>query len=188
MSYPFDIKKVISSYILLHDRLGYKQFDKNLLKQLLQPRDEKGHALKMPSYYYLPKKVGGFRQFGFNKNCFFLRRSKLDFQFIVKQTFFESVIYCHIDMFPQYENTKKLQSIMMHPDLLCFLFPSKVKFWTTQDQTLVSITWSNEIPLGYHLPTDSKFENYPNKMKQEARDIICKLINKSIHLKKFISL
>lgn len=71
MNYPLDIKKTISSYIPLHDELGFASLDKILEKQLLQPRDKNGRALKMTSYYYLPKKVGGFRKFGHARTLFF---------------------------------------------------------------------------------------------------------------------
>jgi len=184
MNYPLDIKKIISSYISLHDRLGYAQFDKTLVKQLLQPRNKKGCALKMTSYYYLPKKIGSFRQFGLNKKCYFLRRSKLDFMYIVKLTFFESTIYCHIDMFPQFENTGKLQSIMMHPDLVSFLSLKKQKFWIVQDKTQVTITWLYKFPLGFNSPSEIVYDNYPAKMKQQAWEIVCNIIDKSKELKK----
>jgi hypothetical protein len=184
MNYPFDIKKIISSYISLHDRLGYAQFDKILVKQLLQPRNRKGCALKMSSYYNMPKKIGSFRQFGFNKNSYFLRRSKLDFMYIVKHTSFESTNYCHIDMFPQFENKEKLQSIMLHPDLTLFILQKKQTFWITQSKTQVTITWCQKIPLGYNLHSEIAYENYPAKMRQEAWEIVCNLIEKSIQLKK----
>jgi hypothetical protein len=183
MNYPFDIKKIICSYISLHDRLGFVFLDKNLEKQLLQPRDKNGRALKMTSYYYLPKKICGLRQFGHKQNFYFLRRSKLDFQFIVKLVSFESSIYCHIDMFPQFTSTEKLKSIMMHTDLLSVLNLYKTQYWSSQSTTQVSITWCYKVPLGYNLPSEKIYQNYPAKMKQEAWDIICNLIQKSQKLK-----
>jgi hypothetical protein len=184
MNYPLDIKKIISSYIPLHDRLGYPNFDKILGGQLLKPRNRKGCALKMSSYYYMPKKIGSFRQFGLNKNSYFLRRSKLDFMYIVHVKFYSASFYSEINMFPQFENKEKLQSIMLHPDLTSFILSKKQTFWITQSKTQVTITWCQKIPLGYNLPSEIAYENYPAKMRLEAWDIVCNLIEKSNQLKK----
>lgn len=184
MNYPLDIKKTISSYIPLHDRLGFASLDKILEKQLLQPRDKNGRALKMTSYYYLPKKVGGFRKFGHAQNSFFLRRSKLDFMYIVYIKFYSASFYCEINMFPQYETTEKLQSIMLHPDLISFVLSTNTKIWITQANEQLRICWTYDCPLGYQLHDTLAYQNYPAKLKQEAWDIVCNLIEKSNQLKK----
>lgn len=175
---------MISSYIPLHHRLGFPCLGKELEKQLLQPRDKNGRALKMTSYYYLPKKIGGFRQFGHSQNSYFLRRSKLDFMYIVYIRFYSASFYCEINMIPQYNNTDKLKSIMMHHDLLSFLNATNKKFWITQSNEQVRISWTYDCPLGYQLHGKMSYQNYPAQMKQVAWEIVCNLIEKSNQLKK----
>lgn len=188
MILPKDIITIIAKFLTIFERKGFeREFKEILSKHLLQPRNRKGYAINMISYYLIQRRVGKLKRFGSNSKSYFYRHSKHDFQFILNTFKNENNIYGELLMYPQWKSTPKLESIMQSPELTND-FPkfSNTTIFKHSSKIEVTFTWMYPLLCGYILPTDHLILDSKTKIKEDAIVMIhfinerVKILKKSI--------
>uniref|UniRef100_A0A6C0K2S4 Uncharacterized protein n=1 Tax=viral metagenome TaxID=1070528 RepID=A0A6C0K2S4_9ZZZZ len=186
---PREMVQHIGSYFPLYVRKGLTDsFPEHLLSCLIEPRNEKGEAVRMisyyhhlPDYYHKPEYGLAIKKWNSSSTSdgFILRYHRLDFQFYIS---IHSSLTVTLTMIPQWKLTPLLQKVLADPELISCL--SEDVMAIDLKPSYIEFFWIQPYTLGYFVPDHDTDPGGRRHILQRASNLINTLCNKVKKIKK----